>query len=209
MKTKDERRKTKDEDEDEDEDKGEAEDEDEHEDKNEDKDEDEDEDDYRKDCGEQHHAAVPNSQNSSHHSIQFVISMLCVTLLTSMVKRLGERPTTQILTEPSAASSIRNVNGNVFHRDLFENWSVSDLRTLAAYTNVDLWQIHVGLAAMLHIESTALGTLRGGLANIDSHDYIGTICLCAGLERIGILVCRMRCEIVQQIASNQAYQRSD
>jgi hypothetical protein len=60
-------------------------------------------------------------------------------------------------------------NANGFNHDLFENWSVSDLRTFAAHTDVDRLvvrirsQIHDRLAAILHAESTTLGTLRGGL----------------------------------------------
>jgi hypothetical protein len=53
----------------------------------------------------------PNCQNSAYHSNH---------------------------TEPSVSSSIGNDNANEINHDLLENWPVSELRTLAAYTNVDL-----------------------------------------------------------------------
>jgi hypothetical protein len=89
---------------------------------------DDEDDDDDKERSEQRHAVGPNGQNSSHHS-----------------NRTAPLP-----------SSIGNANG-FNHHDLFENWSVSDLRTLAAHTNV-------GLSSAFDRKSVA-ALLRFGMLN--------------------------------------------
>jgi Ring finger domain len=136
---------------------------------------------------EGHCTAGPNSQNSSHHSNHTV---------------------------PSVASSIGNVNGNAVNHGLLENWPVSDHRTLAAPTDVDLSSAMDRTSTMTAMQQFCLLNRPHLERYLVAYDKLIPMTLqelytLAQDLNVSVSQCIDRGEVIQQIASHQINQHRD